>query len=1485
MTHSPTLIERLELRARSASESPTFNGRPLARLREEALRVARALRERGLAGQPVLVAAPAGVEYVTCLLGCLYAGAIAVPAYPPEASRLSRAQRRVASILADANVRCALGPQAGAEHGAPGLPIERLELEALLAESASPVELAWPLDSDAVCLLQYTSGSTSIPKGVAVSLGQLSANLAAISEAMHLTSKDVLVTWLPPYHDMGLMGGIFWPLYAGAAAHILAPDVFVRRPLRWLQEITRQRATVTMAPDFAFELCVRRIPEARRAGLDLSRLRVVCNGAEPIRPETLEAFAAAFGAYGFDPSMFYPCYGLAEATLFVAGGEPIQPPVIRTLDAAALEQHRASPAVAGQRVRRVVSCGRAAANLELAIVDPDSQRRLSDNQVGEIWVSGGSVATGYWNRPDETRARFRACITGCADGPFLRTGDLGFVSDGQLFVTGRLKDVIVVRGQNHYPHDLEHTVQSLHPALQTVRGAAFSIDVAGAEQVVVVHELDTRIASDPTTLISELLEAVRREHGLALHACVLVKRGTVARTASGKVQRRVMRRAYVGGALDVVARWDSSAPPVPTAAASSDAGALDSNVTRTQPVGTARRADAIARFLRNRIAQRGRLAPEDVDLNAPLARYAIDSLAAAELSAELEAFLGEPVPATISYEAPTIAALAQALAVPRTVPPRVRNGAREVFRPARESSIAIVGMSCRFPGAPSLDRFWELLANGQDAISESPSDRPQLVASGARFGGFIESIDRFDAEFFGISEREAARMDPQQRLFLELAWTALEDAGIPASSLRETEAGVFAGVCTSDYALLHAGQLAFVDADYGAGHAASVVANRVSYTLDLRGPSLTVDTACSSSLVALHLASESLRRGECNVAIVGGVNAVLAAQPGLFFAKAHALAKNGRCKTFDATADGFVRSEGCGVIVLKRWSDAQRDNDRVYALVEGSATNHDGCSNGLMAPSLPAQERLIRAALRAAALEPDQLDYVEAHGVGTPLSDAVELRALGRVLGPRSEQPCWVGSVKTNIGHLEAASGIAGVIKTALALAHERIPAHLHLNRVSEDIDLERLGLAIPVETRTWARGARSRFAGVSAFGFGGTNAHVVLRESPVRAQPARSSTSTSTPGPTAAARGCELLALSAKDPEALRAIAAGLAPYVTAETWSTACFTLNTGRDHFTYRAAVIASDAAALCAELARVAESDRFAASRAEPRVAFAFEALPARPGVARALYAVEPVFRTALERAAQIAEHALDAELLPGLLTESDASLLEFPQSCALVVQHALHALLEHWRVTPSFAFGAGTGEYAAACVAGVLGWHDALRLVARRELLLKSLVPGARVRQTLAQFKRALAATHYAPAALPLVAAGLDRQVEPGGSLDARYWLDHLYARPEPARGIRALRELEPEVVLAIGHAKPDPERVGWLSCLAPSGGDVRQLLDTVARLYERGVAIDFAAFHAGFEREKLGLPTYPFQRKRCWLELEPEPLAKSTHPFLRASSR
>ncbi|HVY14867.1 MAG TPA: polyketide synthase, partial [Rhodopila sp.] len=498
-------------------------------------------------------------------------------------------------------------------------------------------------------------------------------------------------------------------------------------------------------------------------------------------------------------------------------------------------------------------------------------------------------------------------------------------------------------------------------------------------------------------------------------------------------------------------------------------------------------------------------------------------------------------------------------------------------RQARDAEpIAIVGAAIRFPGGIArLDDFWSLLADGAHAITEAPPGRwrEDRAAGTIRRGGFVDGIDRFDAAFFGITPREAESMDPQHRILLELTWEALEHAGIPPTSLSGTQAGVFVGLSNSDYGRMLLERTEDIDAYSSFGLAESIAAGRLSYVLDARGPSLVVDTACSSGLMAVHVACRSLASGESSLAVVGGANLMLAPEVTLSFSNARMLSADGQCKTFDADADGYVRSEGCAVVILKRLRDAQADGDRVLAVIRGSAANHDGRSAGLTAPNGPAQAAVIQAALRNAKLAPADVDYVEAHGTGTPLGDPIEVQALAAAYGPgrAADKPLLVGSVKTNVGHLEAVAGLAGLLKVVLSLRHDRLPMHRNVSALNPRVAWHDLPVSVVTAARSWARTERPRRAGVSAFGFSGTNVHVIVEEAP-----------TAVRGTEPPVNRPELFLLSARSPEALRALAADYGAWLDRSDAPLAaiCHAVSVSRSHHRHRLAAIVRDRAELAA-----------------------------------------------------------------------------------------------------------------------------------------------------------------------------------------------------------------------------------------------------------------------------------------------------------------
>lgn len=668
------------------------------------------------------------------------------------------------------------------------------------------------------------------------------------------------------------------------------------------------------------------------------------------------------------------------------------------------------------------------------------------------------------------------------------------------------------------------------------------------------------------------------------------------------------------------------------------------------------------------------------------------------------------------------------------------DAAKKIETLEREKSepIAIVGMGCRFPGgATSLDRYWQLLRDGVDAITPVPSDRwdadayydPDPSVAGktySRYGGFLDQVDQFDPQFFSISPREAQSIDPQQRLLLEVGWEALESSGSVPDPQAVSKTGVFVGITTNDYARLITpmGNLEPIDAYYLTGNPLNAVAGRLAYTFGFQGPCMAVDTACSSSLVAVHLAVQSLRRGECDRALVGGVNVILTPENTVALSKAQMLSADGRCKTFDAAADGIVRGEGCGAIVLKRLSDVVTSQDRVMAVIRGSAVNQDGRSGGFTVPNKVAQAALLKQALKSAKVAPEAIDYIEAHGTGTPLGDPIELRALGEVLGQNrpDDAPLKVGSVKTNFGHLESAAGIAGLIKVVLSLQHETLPPHLHFREPNPHIDWSELPIQVPTEATPWAK-TKSRLAGVSSFGASGTNAHVILEEAPATAAPASA---------TEPERPLHLLTLSARSASALDNLVADYRRYLTDNTSAIAdlCFSTNTGRGHFDHRLCLLAKSTEQLQTRLQLAADSDgwwRQAESEATP-IAFLFTGQGSQyVGMGRALYQSQPTFRRVLNQCSELLEAELSWSLVDVLYgdgaDEATLNQTAYTQPALFAVEYALAQLWLAWGIRPRVVMGHSVGEYVAACIAGVFSLEDGLKLIAARGRLMQALPAG------------------------------------------------------------------------------------------------------------------------------------------------------------------
>lgn len=655
MNEFSTLIDLLRLRAVEQPDELAYtfiDGVPqsessltYAGLDRKARAIGAWLQSMNMYGERVLLLYPPGLEYIAALFGCLYAGAVAVPAYPP---RPNRSLLRIQSIVASTRAAIALSINQEVSRIGPLLSeVSTLKTLRCFATDALQEELAsrWHaprVTGDNLAILQYTSGSTAAPKGVMVSHNNVLHNERMIQRAFRQTEKSITVGWLPLYHDMGLIGNLFQPLYVGGRCILMSPMSFLQRPFRWLEAISNYKATTSGGPDFAYDLCVRKVSPQQVESLDLSSWAVAFNGSEAIRNDTLERFAQTFAPCGFRPDSFYPCYGLAEATLIVSGGLKEGRPVTRTVLAKALEAgFVADTSIDEQGDKELVSCGKVPAELKVEIVNPDTLTLSSPGEVGEIWVSGTSVARGYWNQPEETERTFMAYISPSGEGPFLRTGDLGFFSDGELFVTGRIKDLIIIRGLNYYPQDIELTVERSHSALRPGCSAAFSITVDGQERLAIVQEVEHRSRADADTLIEIIRRAVVDTHEIHAYAIVLVKTGSVSKTSSGKTQRSLCRGRYLAGELEVVKEWrDSNGLDE-----ADDSQALLEN------------EESLEAWLLSRLAAKLKIDPRRIDVNRSALSYGLDSLVAIDLMHAIESGLGVALPMTAFLQDASIANL------------------------------------------------------------------------------------------------------------------------------------------------------------------------------------------------------------------------------------------------------------------------------------------------------------------------------------------------------------------------------------------------------------------------------------------------------------------------------------------------------------------------------------------------------------------------------------------------------------------------------------------------------------------------------------------------------------------------------------------------------------------------------------------------------------------------------------------------------------
>lgn len=1574
-----SLVELLQIRAKETPDSMAYTFLKDG-LEEETVytyadldRQARAIAATlgDVKGARALLIYPPGAEFVAGFLGTLYAGAIPIPAPPPDIARLKRTLPRLRSIILDADASLMVTTSGIADSLLGGMDdtiefpqMRWLSTDLVDVDKADEWAGAPDIEEDDIAYLQYTSGSTSTPKGVMITHKNIKANSAVIYQGFGYDNNSVEVTWMPYFHDYGLVDGLIQPLYIGIPCYILSPLTFLRRPERWLEVISRVRATHTQAPNFAYEQCIRRIDDKLLQTLDLSCMVTFSSGGEPIRSETVRGFRDKFAACGLKPEAVCPAYGLAEATLLVSAKTRTGPPIFCSVDDEAFKSDNVievDPEDTETRSRSVVSCGIILDTVDVAIVDGESETTLPDGIIGEVWVGGDSIGAGYWQHPEESEKTFRARLADDSDrGPFLRTGDLGFVLRNNLYITGRKKDLIIIAGVNHYPQDIEWTVQEAVDAVRTDHCVAFSIDVDGEERLVVVAEAAKNL-KDWEPVLSTIRKEISENHEVELYALHMIRRGTILKTSSGKLRRSGCRTKFLKDKFETRFTWrkKTSIPEKP-----------DFSTAQNDLHGLKFRRRVIQEYLTGLISANLGLPENSIDVNRPLAEYGLTSRAAVAIVGQIESWLKiNELSSTLLWEYPTIASLSLYLEAGESM-----MKSPEAKSISDAEPLAIVGISCRFPQAENPDEFWELLTRGVDAVSNVPADRwksqdyfsEESGKSGFinnRHGGFIKDVDKFDAAFFDISPAEAEMMDPQQRLLLELAWESFESAAMDPSGPDGAGCGVFIGISTNDYADLQMADRYRMNPYTGPGKSASIAANRISYLFNLQGPSMAIDTACSSSLVALHQARHALQNGDCRSALVGGVNLLLSPKMSVALAQAGMLSTKGNCTPFDASADGYIRSEGGGMVVLKRLSDAKTDGDRIFAVLRGSAINQDGRSNGLTAPNGLAQQAVVQRAITDSGLKPAQIQYVEAHGTGTPLGDPIEISSLQKVLseGRKNDGKCTIGSVKSNIGHLEAAAGIAGLIKVVLSLWHRQIPANANFKKINELIRLNDTPFSIAESLQPWM--TEERIAGISSFGFGGTNAHAILSSAPVSTNGHTDSLTAPdamrTNGSTSnghAVTNHYLLPISARSPKALNELAEKYHRLLISNDETSIgdiCYSASVTRPGFEHRLVVSGSGKKEISNELKRFVDKKpggwiHQAIGNERPKTVWLFTGQGSQyTGMGKLLYDTEPLFKNEIERCNNVLEPLLGLNLKNLLWDESNSEKLNstrFTQPALFALQVSLAKLLLNQGVIPDAVTGYSVGEFAAATISGIISVEDGLLLMAERGRLvekhasegvmaavksdaesvhniIKSIdgvelatLNGAAgqvisgrpesVKEALKQFEstgiesRMLNVSHafhsalmepamkpfaeiarsvnYQPATIPILSnlSGLFGGAEMSG---ADYWVDHLRKPVLFGEAMQQLLDEEYNTFVEIGP-KPvllgmvgqlnDTEKCHFVPTLRPGSSDRHQLLTTTGNLWARGVDVDWKAVYKLIPGKKVTLPSYPFDRRRYWLDTQ-----------------
>lgn len=1201
---------------------------------------------------------------------------------------------------------------------------------------------------DDLAFLQFTSGSTSFPKGVQITHANVLATIYGMMTTLGVSESSKMLNWMPYYHDMGLIAGHLMAVVGKCKTVAMKPFTFVRRPLLWLDKISQHRVSITFSPNFGLKRILEKATPEKLEHLDLSCLEIILNGAEPISVKTSVRFLELLNENcGLRMESLTPGYGMAEAGLAVSiipreevfrrhvlnrdsigCGDPVQHVDPGNIKASWFADE--GPLVSGMHLR---------------IVD-DADDVLPVGSVGHVQIRGPSVTRGYFSNEG---ANSKAFI-----GEWFRTGDLGFIYEERFTITGRVKDVVFVNGQNYYSHDFEH-------ACDDVKGLEGLVvighyDEGKSEQEIlafVACSKESSGAREKTEIIRNVQKRINRCFDVTPTIFVLLKSsGEIPKTTSGKVMRHKLLENYMEGQFtNQCMRLTELLDIAPDLSSNPDSGKY----------ATIAELKILIRHWWSEVLG---ISTKAIDDHDPFFSLGGTSIKAIEVLALAEETVDCIITHDMFKEHDTIHRLANYIAhenisikcklndIVKLMPHRQESDLNEhsawaddchkyampIEVNVRDEDIAIIGMGCIFPQAQNVTQFWDVLIEGRDCVTVVPNDRyninryfgevcSEINQSVSKWGSFIDS-HCFDPKFFSLTESEAINMDPHQRAFLGAAWQAIQDSGLV--NFKGSRMGVFLGASGTGF--YHPREEAKMAPTTLTGTLVNLAAARVSNAFNLQGPSLTVDTACSSSLVSVDLACKSILLCESDTAIAGGVQIIESIGVYLMFSRAGILSPDGKCYTFSDKANGFVPGEGAGAVVLKRYRQAIEDGDRVYAVIKASATNNDGSSLGIMSPNPEGQENVIKTALGKAGIDPADIGYVEAHGTGTHIGDLIEMRSLSLAFNSQKsikKQSCAIGSVKTNMGHQLAAAGIAGLIKAALCVHHKQIPPTLNCESERKDLKMAESPFFVCRNVTPWPKNGPRRYAAVNSFGFGGTNAHVILSDT-------YHEHNISSPAPV---RSDEpfVVCLSAISEYSLETARSEFIEFANSNSVGTSlrdvAYTYNARRPHYRQNRIVIMARNLADAALVAKGANVEGGACieskgmSRTRRRVAWLFSGQGSQhPAMGHMLFTNEPAFRNVVNVCDEIAKPLLGSslrDLLTASTSHEQIDQTNITQPLVFVMDYALASLWKSWGIQPDFMLGHSVGEYAAACWAGVFSLEDALKIVIKRGNLMGSLPAG------------------------------------------------------------------------------------------------------------------------------------------------------------------